>query len=39
MRVERFPCYAAYVVQESGATVVAIAHERRRPRYWIDRLD
>ncbi len=38
MRIERFPYYAAYVVNESHATIVAIAHERRRPRYGIGRL-
>ena len=38
MRIERFPYYAAYVVHEGRATIVAVAHERRRPRYWVDRL-
>lgn len=38
MRIERFPYYAAYVVHEGHATIVAIAHERRRPRYWVERL-
>ena len=38
MRIERFPYYAAYVLNEGRATIVAIAHERRRPRYWIERL-
>ena len=38
MRVESFPYYVAYVVHEGGATIVAIAHERRRPRYWIERV-
>lgn len=38
MPVERFPYYVAYVVHEGGATIVAMAHERRRPRYWIERL-
>jgi plasmid stabilization system protein ParE len=39
MAIGRFPYYAAYVVHHDSAVIVAIAHERRRPRYWIDRLD
>ena len=39
MPVERFPYYIAYVSAEQGLTVLAVAHERRRPRYWSDRTD
>ena len=35
--VERFPYYLAYVSDEYGLLVLAVAHERRRPRYWTDR--
>jgi plasmid stabilization system protein ParE len=37
VRVERFPYSLAYVVHEGKATVIAVIHDRRRPRYWIDR--
>ena len=39
MRVDRFPYSAAYIVHEGRATIVAIGHDRRRPRYWVARLD
>ncbi|MEM9131465.1 MAG: type II toxin-antitoxin system RelE/ParE family toxin [Actinomycetota bacterium] len=39
VRVERFPYSLAYVLHESKAIVIAVIHDRRRPRYWIDRLD
>jgi len=32
-----FPYYIAYVVRESTLWIVAIAHSRRRPEYWIKR--
>ena len=38
MRTGRFPNYAAYVVRDDHLLVVAIAHERRRPRYWNGRV-
>lgn len=35
--VPRFPYYVAYLGDDEAIVVLAIAHERRRPRYWIDR--
>jgi len=32
-----FPYYIPYVVRESTLWVVAVAHSRRRPEYWIRR--
>ena len=32
-----FPYYIPYVIRESTLWVVAIAHSRRRPEYWIRR--
>jgi toxin ParE1/3/4 len=37
--VEAFPYYLAYISGEQGLTVLAVAHERRRPRYWSNRAD
>lgn len=39
LSVERFPYYLAYISGERGLTVLAVAHERRRPLYWSDRSD
>lgn len=39
MPVSRFPYYVAYVVWEDHVLVVAIAHERRHPRYLLRRVD
>ena len=35
--VPRFPYVVAYLVAEEAIVVLAVAHERRRPRYWSDR--
>lgn len=35
--VSGFPYFLAYVATEQGLTVLAVARERRRPRYWSDR--
>jgi plasmid stabilization system protein ParE len=32
-----FPYYIAYVIRSSTLWIVAIAHARRRPEYWINR--
>lgn len=32
--VPRFPYFVAYFVGDEGIVVLAVAHERRRPRYW-----
>lgn len=37
MPVDRFPYYLAYISTDRGLTVLAVAHERRRPRYWSGR--
>ena len=34
-----FPYRVVYFVQEHHLTVVAVAHAKRRPHYWIDRTD
>jgi len=39
MGVRRFPYYVAYVVLDDHVLVVAVAHERRRPRFWLGRVD
>lgn len=36
--VKRFPYYVGYVATDEELRVLAVAHERRRPRYWIPRL-
>jgi hypothetical protein len=33
----RFPYYLAYLVTGEAIHVLAVAHERRRPRYWVKR--
>ena len=35
--VHRFPFYVLYRSQEDEITIIAIAHRRRRPRYWLER--
>ena len=37
MSLQIFPYYIPYIVRESTLWVVAIAHSRRRPEYWIRR--
>ena len=34
----RFPYSLIYGVEEQTIVVIAVAHSRRSPRYWIDRL-
>lgn len=36
-RVRRFPYYVGYLPTEDEILVLAIAHDRRRPRYWTSR--
>ncbi len=36
--VHRFPYKVLYSVQEQNIVILAIAHQHRRPGYWIDRL-
>lgn len=35
--VPRFPYFVAYLIADDVIVVLAISHERRRPRYWSDR--
>ncbi len=35
--IHRFPFYILYRSLEDEITIVAVAHRRRRPRYWLDR--
>jgi len=35
--IHRFPFYVLYRSLEDEITIVAVAHRRRRPRYWLDR--
>ena len=37
--LRRFPYSVVYEVLAEEAVVIAIAHQRRRPNYWIDRLN
>lgn len=36
--IARFPFHVAYLVGEEHVLVLAIAHDRRRPGYWSDRI-
>jgi plasmid stabilization system protein ParE len=36
-RFRGFPYYVAYLVSGEVIVVLAVAHERRHPRYWSDR--
>jgi plasmid stabilization system protein ParE len=36
--IRRFPYFVAYLMADETVVVLAVAHERRRPRYWIDRV-
>jgi toxin ParE1/3/4 len=36
--VERFPFAIAYVIHEDAMKVLAVGHQRRKPRYWLKRL-
>ena len=37
-RVNRFPYHLAYLVVDNEIRVLAIAHDHRRPGYWIQRV-
>lgn len=34
----KFPCSMVYLVGESEITLLAVAHQKRRPFYWTSRL-
>jgi len=36
--LSRFPFSILYVIDEDELVIVAIAHQRRRPHYWVGRL-
>ncbi len=36
--VRRFPYHVVYLPTESSVRILAVAHDRRRPGYWTDRL-
>ena len=36
--LRRFPYSVAWIVETENIVIVAIAHARRRPGYWLDRL-
>ena len=36
--IHRFPFFVLYRVSEDETTIVAVAHRRRRPRYWAGRI-
>ena len=35
----RFPYSLIYGIEEQTIVVIAVAHHRRRPRYWVDRVE
>jgi plasmid stabilization system protein ParE len=37
--LDRFPYVVIHEVRAEGVMVIAVAHGRRKPRYWIDRLN
>ena len=37
--LKRFPLHAIYRVQATRIVVLAVAHQRRRPDYWVGRID
>jgi toxin ParE1/3/4 len=38
IRLQRFPFKIHYREQKGGVQILAVAHDRRRPAYWVDRL-
>lgn len=36
--IRRFPYFVAYLVLDEAIVVLAVAHERRRPGYWSERI-
>lgn len=37
--LDRFPYYLIYSVSPEAVHIVAVAHERRKPGYWDERID
>ena len=37
-RMKQYPYYVIYDVSPEEITIIAIAHVKRRPRYWLERL-
>lgn len=38
IQMGRFPYHVAFVIGHLGVTVLAVAHQRRRPGYWRNRM-
>lgn len=38
IRLERFPFHVLFRETPNGVQVLAVAHDRRRPTYWLNRL-
>ncbi len=38
-RLDRFPYTLVYRVQQNECTIIAVAHAKRKPGYWTDRLN
>jgi plasmid stabilization system protein ParE len=36
--VRRYPYLIVYVVRDPQVVIIAIAHQRRRPGYWLSRM-
>jgi hypothetical protein len=36
--IERFPYAVVYGIEDETIIVIAIAHTRRKPTYWVERL-
>ena len=39
INLRKFPYYIPFVVRDQTLWILAVAHVRRRPRYWISRVD
>jgi len=38
-RLDRFPYVLMYRVEETQCMIIAIAHSKRKPGYWLDRIE
>ena len=38
-KLKRFPFHIFFTVRETEVIIIAIAHEKRRPGHWTDRID
>lgn len=37
-RLDRYPYTVIYAIEDNGIVIAAVAHDRRRPGYWRDRV-